>query len=246
MKRALPMTAVVFTLASAVAGSAAAQSAPSTVGALRGWDETPNAATGGTAQPASGPQVRSWSETSTPSAAQPNGNGANSAASAGTGATRAQRRRPSSERAPSSNAQRDASGAWVLPAMRVSRAQPRGAEASASQGTAGHSARDEEGDEQPIVIEMFDAPGVTPYPAPFALRPFGPPHRPLRLISSYDGDDDASQPRVTVTVAPALTIMREYDGEPPQRPEVRIEVVAVPEANALILLPMRVLSRTHP
>ncbi|MFO0560275.1 MAG: hypothetical protein U0269_19825 [Polyangiales bacterium] len=234
MKRALVTTAVVFTLASAIAGAADAQTAPSTVGALRGWDEAPSATQRGTsAQPPRGPQLRSWSD--------PSANSTNSA-----GATQ---RRTSNERSSSSEAQpaqRDASGAWVLPAMRVSRAQPRGAEASASQSGAAHSARDEEGDEQPIVIEMFEAPGVTPYPAPFALRPFGPPHRPLRLISSYDGDDDASQPRVTVTVAPALTIMRDYDGEPPQPPEVRIEVVAIPEANALILLPVRVLSRTHP
>lgn len=240
MKRALVTIAVVFTLASAIAGAADAQTAPSAVGALRAWDEAPSATQRGpSAQPPRAPQLRAWSD--------PSANNANSANSA-TRTAGATQTRTSNERSSSSEAQpaqRDASGAWVLPAMRVSRAQPRGAEASASQSAA-HSARDDEGDEQPIVIEMFEAPGVTPYPAPFALRPFGPPHRPLRLISSYDGEDDASQPRVTVTVAPALTIMRDYDGEPPQPPEVRIEVVAIPEANALILLPMRVLSRTHP
>jgi len=102
-----------------------------------------------------------------------------------------------------------------------------------------------ENDEQSIVIEMFEAPNVTPFAAPFVLHPFGPPRRALRLISSFD-DEDGLPPRVTVTVTPALTILRDDDGATMQQPEVRIDVVAIPDANALIFLPMRVLSMTDP
>jgi hypothetical protein len=102
--------------------------------------------------------------------------------------------------------------------------------------------------EEPIVIEMFAAPSVTPFPAPFALRPFGPPARPLRLISSYDGDDEdtSAAPRVTVSVAPALSILRDYDGEPAPPTEVRIECIVPTTDRALVLLPMRVTVRTAP
>lgn len=250
-------------IASAIASSAGAQTMTS-VGALRNWDgteEPPRQPSTPRAQPT--PVLRTWGDPAPQSSATASaGSGANAAQSAPTNsrsgtnapanastsadetAGNAQRRargaRPNgantTQSANGAPQARDASGAIVLPALRVGRAHARGSEA----------ASEEEPDEQPIVIEMFDAPGVTPFPAPFALRPFGPPHRPLRLISSYDGHDDESQPRVTVTIVPTLTIMREYDGEPPQPPEVRIEVVAVPDANALILLPMRVLSRIHP
>ncbi len=96
-------------------------------------------------------------------------------------------------------------------------------------------------DDQPIVIEMFAPPGVTPYAAPYALRPFGPPPRPLRLIASYDGDDA----RVSVTVAPGLTIMRSYDGEPATAPEVRVECIATPPDAVTVLLPLRVTAGTN-
>lgn len=104
--------------------------------------------------------------------------------------------------------------------------------------------------DEPIVIEMFASPTVAPFAPPFALRPFGPPIRPLRLISSYDGDDgdDAPDPtpRVTVRVAPALSILREYDGDPPPPAEVRIECIVAAPDRTLVLLPMRVTGRTSP
>jgi hypothetical protein len=96
-------------------------------------------------------------------------------------------------------------------------------------------------DDQPFVIEMFAPPGVTPYAAPYAIRPFGPPPRPLRLIASYDGDDA----RVSVTVAPGLTIMRSYDGEPASAPEVRVECIATPPDPVTVLLPLRVTAGTN-
>lgn len=102
----------------------------------------------------------------------------------------------------------------------------------------------EDDGEEPIVIEMFAPVGVTPYAAPFSTRPFGPPARPLRLISSYDGEDE--DPHVTITIAPALAILREYDGEPPRPPEVRIDVVATVPDNTVRLAPMRVPQRTNP
>lgn len=246
---------LVALIASAIASSAGAQTMTS-VGALRNWDgtqEAPRQPSTPRAQPT--PVLRTWGDPAPQSSATASaGTGANTAQStpmnssasvsgdetAANAPRRARGARPNgtngTQSANGAPQARDASGAIVLPALRVGRAHSR----------ANEGANEEEPDEQPIVIEMFDAPGVTPFPAPFALRPFGPPHRPLRLISSYDGHDDESQPRVTVTIVPTLTIMRDYDGEPPQPPEVRIEVVAVPDANALILLPMRVLSRIHP
>lgn len=101
--------------------------------------------------------------------------------------------------------------------------------------------------DEPIVIEMFSGPAVAPFAPPFALRPFGPPVRPLRLISSYDGDEDETEatPRVTVRVAPALSILRDYD-DPAPPAEVRIECIVAPPDRTLVLLPMRVTGRTAP
>jgi hypothetical protein len=223
-------------LVSALPEAASAQSAGS-MGALRGWDGREQSAS---AQPASSaneppsppqPQLRPWAgaarSNSAPSSAQSTNAPTPTPTPTAAQATRPQRGRAGSGRANT----RDASGATVLASMRV---------------PVTRAAREDDGDEQPIVIEMFAAPGVTPFAAPFGLRPFGPPQRPLRLISTYDGDEAETASRVTVTVAPALAILRDYDGEPPQPPEVRVEVVASAVENTMILLPMRVISRTNP
>lgn len=219
-------------LVSALPGVASAQSGGS-MGALRGWDGREGIAN---AQPASSaseapsppqPQLRPWAGEARSNSAPSSAQATNAPTATAAQATRPQRGRGANGRGNT----RDASGATVLASVRV---------------PVTRAAREDEGDEQPIVIEMFAPPGVTPFAAPFGLRPFGPPQRPLRLISSYDGDDAEAASRVTVTVAPALAILREYDGEPPQPPEVRVEVVANAVENTLILLPMRVISRTNP
>jgi hypothetical protein len=239
MKRALPTMAVVSTLAmTMLAGASVAQTLPSAVGTLQTWNETTRTAPRrASAQPRRTLQLLPWSDTNDDTA-----NAATDAAHAASTVALTQRADSNEPLSASerSAAQRDASGAWLLPAMRVSREQLRQTVANEA-----HAIMHAENDEQPIVIEMFEAPNVTPFAAPFVLHPFGPPRRPLRLISSFD-DENGSPPRVTVTVTPALTILRDYDGATMQQPEVRIDVVAIPNTNALIFLPMRVLSMTDP
>ncbi len=236
-------TAAALCVALSITALSAASVAQSSLSALRRWDTTTapsntaqpttSATTSGAAAPETAtPQLRPWAgppaartQTTASAAAQPaQAPRRRDARRGGQGAVGAE------NSAANPRVLRDASGAIELAAMRV---------------PAMARTRDEDGsEEQPIVIEMFASPGVTPYAAPFSTRPFGPPQRPLRLISTYDGDDP--DPRVTVTVAPALAILRDYDGEPPQPPEVRVEVVANAPENTLILLPMRVTPRTNP
>ncbi len=66
-------------------------------------------------------------------------------------------------------------------------------------------------------------------------------HAPLRLIATYDGDDE----RVSVRVTPALAMMRTYDGEPAAPPEVEVECIATAEGDrGVVLLPLRVIAGT--
>jgi hypothetical protein len=113
----------------------------------------------------------------------------------------------------------------VLAPMRVATTQPAPLDAS----------EEPEGDNATWIIEMFAAPEVTPFAPPFSLRPFGPPPRPLRLIYDYDGAEDAT-PRASVSVGPALAILRDYDDETPASCEVRV-VVEAPSREASSSLP---------
>lgn len=223
-----PIIACALATAIVARGSvSAAQSTPATSGssmsALRGWDGRAAASAPATAQPTgrAQPQLRAWTgpnATASESSGAATSSDSSSNGNSNGGATARGRARG---RAPS----RADSSAPVLPAMRV-------------------APLPDDDAEEPIVIEMFAPAGVTPYAAPFSTRPFGPPARPLRLISSYDGADE--DPHVTITIAPALAILREYDGEPPRPPEVRIEVVATVPDNTVRLAPMRVPQRTNP
>jgi hypothetical protein len=113
----------------------------------------------------------------------------------------------------------------ALAPMRVTTTQPASRDAS----------EEPEGDDGTWIIEMFAAPEVTPFAPPFSLRPFGPPPRPLRLIHDYDGPEDAA-PRASVSVGPALAILRDYDDEMAASYEVRV-VVEAPSREVSSALP---------